>query len=294
MSNLILAFKKSISWILVLVSAIGSAFTGTIDAISDKIEMVENYVFSLDLGFSLSQGIATDGEYFYGFGAIKPLSYNGLCKIDADTGRIVDRNEMCIPLELMKKGYCHLGDGCYLDGKLYVACEDRKFEAPAILIYDAETLDYLDYMLIPEEVKGDGHLPWCTISDGILYFTPFDDVTQIFMLDVADDLSYLGALPLTQTLQNVQGGDVYEGTVYLTSDDGKREKPIYTVDLADGATQLYCMRKMGNKFSEAEGMTVYPFADGTLFHFVDVTLSVHIRSYKVIADAVEDILQQAA
>ena len=62
MSDLILAFKKSISWILVLVSMIGSAFTGTIDAISDKIEMVENYVFSLDLGFSLGQGIATDGE----------------------------------------------------------------------------------------------------------------------------------------------------------------------------------------------------------------------------------------
>lgn len=288
MKDIILAFKKSISWVLVLVSMIGSTFTGTIDVIADKIEMVENLVFTLDKGMSFGQGIATDGEFFYGFGAIKFIAYNALTKIDADTGRIVKHNEMCIPLELMKEGYCHLGDGCYEDGKLYVACEDKDFKAPAIFIYDAETLRYLDCMRIPDEVKGDGHLPWCTIHDGVLYFSSFDNVTQIHLLDVENNLAVLGTLPLNTALQNVQGGDVYEGTLYLTSDAGKREKPIYTVNLANGDTELYCMRKMGNKFSEAEGMTVYPFADGTLFHFVDVTLSVHIRSYKMIPEAVEE------
>ncbi len=57
------------------------------------------------------------------------------------SGKILQRHEMCLPKALMRKGYSHLGDGCLYAGKLYIALEDFGFRHPGVITYDPQTLE---------------------------------------------------------------------------------------------------------------------------------------------------------
>ena len=63
------------------------------------------------------------------------MNYNAITKIDVQTGKIIERREMCLPKELMRKGHSHLSDGCLHDGKLYIALEDYGFRHPGVITY---------------------------------------------------------------------------------------------------------------------------------------------------------------
>lgn len=278
MAQLTTFIKQVLALILSAVAAVGGLFAGTPSVPEGDITLVNEYSYNLDEGIAFGQGITTDGTYFYGFGALKVAAYCGIAKIDAKTGEIVKSVDYCIPKELMLKGYSHLGDGSYYDGKLYIACEDFGFRNPAILVYDAETLDFVEYHVIPKGVLSDDHIPWCVINNGIVYISEFDDVSEIKMLKF-DDFSYLGSIKLDSTLNSIQGGDIYNGVLYLSSDDGNKVKPTYAVDLRTGHVEVAFVRGTGNVNTEAEGLAIYPFEDGSLFHITDVGSCVTIRSY---------------
>ena len=274
------SIRSILALFLSLVALIGGVISGESSVKQGEIKLVNEYTYNLADGTSFGQGVTTDGEYFYGFGAVKFAGYNAITKIDAKTGEIVKVNEFCIPTNLMLKGYSHVGDGDYYEGKLYVACEDLFFTNPAILVYDAETLNFLEYHILPKNFTKDDHLPWCTVYDGVVYFSEFRNVDSVKMLSL-DDFEPLGEIKLDTTLNKVQGGDIYEGVLYLATDDGNIDKPAYSVNLETGEVKLEFVRSMGRTNSEAEGMAVYPFEDGSLFHLIDVGSSVYIRSYAV-------------
>ena len=278
MAQLTTFIKQVLALILSAVAAVGGLFAGTPSVPEGDITLVNEYSYSLDEGIAFGQGITTDGTYFYGFGALKVAAYCGIAKIDAKTGEIVKSVDYCIPKELMLKGYSHLGDGSYYDGKLYIACEDFGFRNPAILVYDAETLDFVEYHVVPKGVLSDDHIPWCVINKGIVYISEFDDISEIKMLKF-DDFSYLGSIKLDSTITSIQGGDIYNGVLYLSSDDGNKVKPTYAVDLRTGHVEVAFVRGTGNVNTEAEGLAIYPFEDGSLFHITDVGSCVTIRSY---------------
>lgn len=278
MTQLTAFIKQVLALILSAVAAVGGLFAGTPSVPEGDITLVNEYSYSLDEGIAFGQGITTDGTYFYGFGALKVAAYCGIAKIDAKTGEIVKSVDYCIPKELMLKGYSHLGDGSYYDGKLYIACEDFGFRNPAILVYDAETLDFVEYHVVPKGVLSDDHIPWCVVNNGIVYISEFEDVSEIKMLKF-DDFSYLGSIKLDSTITSIQGGDIYNGVLYLSSDDGNKVKPTYAVDLRTGHVEVAFVRGTGNVNAEAEGLAIYPFEDGSLFHITDVGSCVTIRSY---------------
>lgn len=273
------ALRKALAPAFSALAKSGEKKTGESGVISGDIKLINDFSYDLSDGVCFGQGITTDGKYFYGFGALKVADFNCVVKIDAKTGAIVNRNEMCIPHELMLKGYSHLGDGCCYNGKLYVACEDFGFRNPAIFVYDADTLQFVEYRVIPSECSGDRHVPWCTIKDDILYFTQFNNVCEIKMLDMNDGFRYKGSIYIDKTLFKVQGGDFYDGKLYLATDDGDKQKPAYKIDIEKGTCEEYFLRSTGKRNTEAEGMTVCEFENGSLFHLIDVGTSVHIRSY---------------
>lgn len=278
MAQLTAFIRQAIAVIMAAIAAIGGLFTGTPSVAEGDISLVNEYSYALDDGIAFGQGITTDGTYFYGFGALKVAAYCGITKIDAKTGEIVKAVNYCIPKDLMLKGYSHLGDGSYYNGKLYIACEDFGFRNPAILVYDAETLDFVEYHVVPKGVLSDEHIPWCVVNNGIVYISEFDNVSEIKMLKF-DDFSYLGSLKIDKTLNKIQGGDIYNGVLYLSSDDGDKLKPTYAVDLMTGHVEVSFVRGTGKVNTEAEGLAVYPFENGSLFHITDVGTSVTIRSY---------------
>lgn len=247
--------------------------------VSGDMQIVRSHMYSYCDGMMICQGLAADESFFYGTGAIKPICYNAIVKIEAQTGKIVQRNEMCLPRELVRKGYSHIGDCCLNDGTLYIALEDDDFLHPAVIEYDAQTLAYLDYHVVPDEGVGTGNIPWCEVKDGVVYYSQSNRVDEIRMLN-ADDFSYIGALKLDAELNKVQGGEIWDGKLYVTTDEGDTEKTMYAVDLETGHVESVFVRCTGKRSAEGEGIAIYPYADGSLFHIVDVAAEVRITSYK--------------
>ena len=262
-----------------LVAWIGGLVSGEPSVSAGNMEIARTLEFSYADGVSFCQGLATDGKTFYGVGAVKFLNYNAITKIDIQSGEIIGRREMCLPADLMRKGYAHLGDGCLYEGRLYLALEDFGFRHPGVIVYDPDTLEALDFHTLPDEGRGNGRIPWCVIKDDVLYYSQSNDVDEIRMLDLRD-YSYLGALQIDETLFKVQGGEFCDDTLYLVTNSGFREKTMHAVDLRTGHVETVFVRCTGRLDAEGEGIAICPLADGSLFHIIDVGAKVRITSYR--------------
>lgn len=262
-----------------LVAWIGGLLSGDASVSAGSMEIARTLEFSYADGVSFCQGLATDGKTFYGVGAVKFLNYNAITKIDIQSGEIIGRREMCLPTDLMRKGYAHLGDGCLYEGRLYLALEDFGFRHPGVIEYDPDTLEALDFHTLPDEGRGNGRIPWCVIKDDVLYYSQSNDVDEIRMLDLRD-YSYLGALQIDETLFKVQGGEIYNDTLYIVTNSGFREKTMHAVDLRTGHVETVFVRCTGRLDAEGEGIAICPLADGSLFHIIDVGARVRITSYR--------------
>ncbi len=271
--------RRSLAFLFATVAWIGGLLSGEPYVSSGNMEIVRTLEYTYAQGVSFCQGLAADGEVFYGIGCFKFLDYNAITKIDVKSGRIIDRREMCLPQELLQQGYSHLGDGCLSEGRLYIALEDFGFRHPGIIIYDPETLEALDFHKLPDEGRGNGRIPWCEVKDGVLYYSQSNDVDEIRMLDLRD-YSYLGALKIDKTLYKVQGGEIFDGKLYMVTNSGKREKTMYAVDLQSGHVDPVFVRCTGRLDAEGEGIAVCPLDDGSLFHIIDVGHKVRITSYR--------------
>lgn len=240
--------------------------------VTENLTPVNEYEYFYSDGAAFCQGITTDGEYYYGTGCIKFLNYNAIVKIDSDSGEIVQCNDMCLPADIIAKGYSHLGDCAYYDGKIYCACEAFMFKNPAVMIFDAETLDFIEYHILPEEGQGNGHFPWLCIKDDIIYYTQAREVDEVRMLSLTD-FSYKGSIKIDRVITKITGGDILGNTLYLSSNDGETEKPTYSVNLNTGETKEAVIRDMGSSTAEAEGLCISAADGKAVFTYLDVYLA---------------------
>ncbi|MCR5523066.1 MAG: hypothetical protein K6F64_05460 [Clostridia bacterium] len=273
------AVRKALALLFSLISVIGNSFSGEPYVAEGNALLINSYTYSLEDGMCFGQGLACDGEYFYGFGAFKAFNFNAVTKIDADTGEILEINEMCLPAEVMLKGYSHLGDGCIYSGRLYVAMEDFGFRNPAVAVFDSGTLEFKDYFLVPAEGRGNGRIPWCAIKDGILYYTQSNDVDEIRMISL-EDYSYAGAVKINKTLYKVQGGEFVGDKLYLVTNSEKYDKPVYEIDFNTGEVNLLFSHSTSKTDTEGEGIAICPLDSGADFHILDVGANVRISSFK--------------
>jgi len=231
------------------------------------------------------QGITTDGEFYYTSGAMTAVKMTGLAKWDTKTFKRLGVNFQAIP-DYFVKNYesDHIGDISYYNGFIYAAVEDVKEIHPFILLYDAQTLEYANicYELGTEHLP-DG-VPWCAVDAQrqLLYCSPFRDVTEIVAFNLSD-MSFSHTIELSQEITRIQGGEVYDGTLYLSYDAAESvNEAVYAVNPDNGNVETAFERYLNGYDNEAEGMTVYPMADGSLFHILDYDklLSVNIRHYE--------------
>ncbi len=282
MSTLFVLLRRVFSLAFSLLFALAGLFSSPTTVLSGKLRLEEEQAYPYSDGAAFCQGITTDGATFYGTGCIKYLNYNAIVKIDAATGRILDCRDMCLPAQVIKKGYSHLGDCAYHNGRIYAACEAFFFKNPAIMVFDAETLDFVAYHVLPVEGQGNGHIPWVCVKDDLIYYTQARDVDEVRMLRLSD-FSYYGTVKMDRTVTKITGGDVLDNTLYLSGNDGSSEKVTYAVDLATGKTTQAFVREMGNSFTETEGLSICETDNGVLFHYVDVLFASRtvIRTYSL-------------
>ncbi len=277
--------------IIAFLMAVCMVFTGFMDygtpSVTKEVELVseEKLVFS-DAMYA-GQGITTDGEYYYTSGSLTAFGIAGLAKWDAETMELVARNDDAIP-EKYKELYNsdHIGGISYYNGKIYGAVENEDEDLNLVVTYDCETLEIVDIYNMPDgDMLPDG-IPWCAVDaeNGYLYCSPFNETDCILAFDL-ENMEFSHVITLSNTIYRIQGGEVYEGVLYLSYDveDSNSDK-ILAVDIATGEVTTLCTRTLPSLAgNEAEGLTVYPMADGTLFHVLDYdkTVGVYVRHYKL-------------
>ena len=218
--------------------------------ISKKTYVLEDYYMS-------NQGVTNDGTYFY-FSGKKNLG-----KADMRTGEIFRINTSPIPQALKDLGCDHIGGLSYHNGYVYAAVEDGpEYLHPFIVLYDADTLAFTGkYYELPQPLHTEG-VPWCAIDAkrGALYTAEWSDaaVLNVFSLD---DLHLVKTLPLSEPIDRMQGGELYDGRLYLSCDEENDQKRVFSIDVETGDVRVEFSRNIGKAF-EAEDLTIYPAEDG--------------------------------
>ena len=251
-----------------------------------EVELVKEEKMVLDAAMYAGQGITTDGEYFYTSGSLTALGVAGLAKWDIETLEQLQVNPKAIPEECREKYESdHIGGISYYDGKIYASVENEPEDYSLIITYDAATLQPMDMYEMPNEYLPDG-IPWCAVDadNGYLYCSPFSDVNYIVACDL-ETMEFSHLIELSEEITRIQGGEVYEGVLYLSHDDESNDDRVLTVDISTGKVSELCTRSLpGLAGNEAEGLTIYPTEDGSLIHILDYdkTVGVYVRHYKIV------------
>ena len=252
---------------------------------------VSQDVFLLKQALVMGQGVTTDGEYYYTSGAITALDLTALAKYTfPDAVPVLERLNP-LPEQCTQRGNNHIGGiSCY-KGKIYASVEGGDPEVPCVVAFDCETLlPTGEVWDLPRESFPDG-VPWLAVDGqtGLLYASPWSHAKTLYVFDVNDNMRPVNALALTGLgeLDRIQGGEFYNGRLYLSQDcrDGGTLKNVLTVNTQTGEVSVLAQRDIGaeNSRVEAEGLTVWPAPDGSLVHVLDYNKAVGIflRHYKL-------------
>ena len=275
----ITAFFTEVSLIIVYLFGMGTV------GCSDGYEITGHEKVTTLNAIYAGQGICTDGEYYYSSGSLAAINVTALAKWDRNMHR-VKSNFIAVPKNFTKEFKSnHIGGiDCY-DGKIYCPVEGDGYERNFILVYDCDTLEYTgEYYDMTSEMLTDG-IPWCAVDgkNGYLYTSKYSDVTEILQYRLSD-MKFIKKIKLDSTVTRIQGGSVYDGKLYLSTDvPNSTDEDVFTVNLKNGHVERILVRNLSNYDNEAEDICVYPFEDGSLIHVIDYDklLGVNLYHYSV-------------
>lgn len=232
-----------------------------------------------------SQGITTDGKYYYF------SSKWGLTKSELDGKTRVKSNPLAIPKKLKDEyGLAHIGGISYskADNCIYAGLEDSKvWEYPVVAVYDADTLKFTGRYYILDKALHTRGLPWVAVDNdrGLLITLDHSKkANELIFYDIADNMKYVGSVKLRETVRSIQGAEMYGGMLYAATNDDTQA--VYKIDPKSGEVSKYFDRNL-TKGSEGEGITVLETADGAVFHAIDMGplfINAFIRHYAPIED----------
>lgn len=232
-----------------------------------------------------SQGITTDGKYYYF------SSKWGLTKSELDGKTRVKSNPLAIPKKLKDEyGLAHIGGISYskADNCIYAGLEDSKvWEYPVVAVYDADTLKFTGRYYILDKSLHTRGLPWVAVDNdrGLLITLDHSKkANELIFYDIADNMKYVGSVKLSETVRSIQGAEMYGGMLYAATNDDTQA--VYKIDPKSGDVSKYFDRNL-TKGSEGEGITVLETADGAVFHAIDMGplfINAFIRHYAPVED----------
>lgn len=264
-----------------------SVLTLGIDALSAgkrHPEVSKDNVLLIDAA-ERSQGITTDGKYYYF------SSKWGLTKSELDGKTRVKSNPLAIPKKLKDEyGLAHIGGISYskADNCIYAGLEDSKvWEYPVVAVYDADTLKFTGRYYILDKALHTRGLPWVAVDNdrGLLITLDHSKkANELIFYDMADNMKYVGSVKLSETVRSIQGAEMYRGMLYAATNDDTQA--VYKIDPKSGEVSKYFDRNL-TKGSEGEGITVLETANGAVFHAIDMGslfINAFIRHYAPVED----------
>lgn len=250
MSTFSLAINKILSLIFAVILIPFSILTHGIDLISetDRTDNKKTNIVGIGAYFH-SQGMASDGETLYF------SSKTTIIRTEADAKTLINANYFAIPEQLKDLGIAHIGGMSFYNGYIYAGLEDSKvWDYPIIGVYDAETLELVDYYIMDSEVITRG-MPWVCVNpeNGYLYCMDHSkQPTKILVYDTANKMAFVEEVSLSQVVPSIQGAEFYNGTLYAATND--ETQAIYKINPSTGNVEKYLDRNLTSG-SEGEGMT---------------------------------------
>ncbi len=233
------------------------------------------------------QGLTADEDYYYTSGSAfhqkSGIGVQFLAKWTADGFKKVKMNLSPIPREYKKQyGSGHIGGiSCY-DGIIYAPVEGTDYSINFIYRYDADGLSLIDIYDVSCDYLDDG-IPWVAVDgdNGYIYCSRWGDSDRLLRYNLSD-MSPAGYIMLSEPISRIQGGEFYNGTLYLSRDvSDSTEEKIICVDVKTGTVSDFFFPVMNSINNESEDMTVYPRADGSLYHVLnyDKLIGLNIMHY---------------
>lgn len=257
---------------------------------TETAELVSENTFVFEKALLMGQGITTDGEFFYTSGSITALNLTALAKFTFDGMEMQQSAVNPLPEKCTDRGNNHIGGISYYDGKIYAPVEGGDVCYACIVVFDAETLEPTGEIYdLPNEIYDDG-VPWCAVDGetGLLYASKWSNAKMIYAYDINNEMALVKEIPLTGLgeIHRIQGGEFYNGTLYLSEDieNEDKYKNILSVNVQTGEVSLAVQRDVGKCESiEAEGMTFGKSEDGAVMHALDYNklIGIFVRHYKV-------------
>lgn len=168
---------------------------------------------------------------------------------------------------LRANGFCHMGDPEYYQGFLFVpmeggdfdGCPDQSATCPAVAVFSADDLRYIDFACLNLEPTWDNQkhdAPWLAIDPGgILYSSDFAQVSPLFTYAVAwETLKTKHQLHLLRlfdvylrdesgafvAVNDVQGGVISPSgdRLYVTAGTGDVSRPGHGIHVFDLSTNM--------------------------------------------------------
>lgn len=246
---------------------------------TETAELTGTDTFVMESAIIMGQGITTDGEYYYTSGTVTGVNFTALSKMDIDTLKVVEKNITPLPSVCKERGNNHIGGISYYNGKIYAPVEGGDEVPACIVVFDAETLEAENVYDLPASDYPDG-VPWCAVDSetGYLYASVWELTKKIHVYDVNDGMKYVKTVELSEPVKRIQGGEFYEGTLYLSKDNNDKGKirDILSVNVATGEVNLAAERNIGSENFEAEGMTFTEGENGPVLHVLDYNKNIGI------------------
>lgn len=254
----------------VLVTLLGSSMLTGLGAPAMAEEpwiMVERSFF-LGADPARGQGVTTDGTNWY-FSGTKSLEITD----DTYNTILIDTNAILSQVGLAN-GYTdvtlnHIGDIDYADGKLYISLDSTqrdpitgdKYSNPVFAVYDAATLTWTGeaYTVSPPHGIKD-IASWVAVDAkaGLAYGMAYDNATELAVYNLAD-FSFKQYIPLSQVVDQAQGGKLLNGYMYFATDND--EKLLMRANLATGEVETIGNLKIDGE-QEVEGLSIRWTKDG--------------------------------
>ena len=282
-------FLQKIWAIITLPLLILSMLTTPVAKDTATADLVSTHNFVFEKALLMGQGITTDGEYYYTSGSLAGINLTALAKFTVEDMVMTDSVINPLPGLCSERGNNHIGGISYYDGKIYAPVEGGDVRYACIVVFDCETLEATGEVYdLPNELYGDG-VPWCAVDGetGYLYASRWNDIETIYVYDTANEMKLVREIDLKgmEKISRIQGGEFYNGTLYLSEDihNNGTIKNILAVNPETGMVTLAAERDVGGDNIEAEGMTFLPCDDGTVMHVLDYNklIGITVRHYKV-------------
>jgi hypothetical protein len=252
--------KSGIRWLVV--GILVGLLVGILIGFSLQSKPIEKIKIKKEPWLPYCQGLGWDGNHWY-FSTSHEGDFNDLYKLDNKSNLIL-KEENVIPSFLVKEGYDHIGDLDYWNGKLYIPIEHKpvldglRINA-TFAVYDSQ-LNFVGEWFKTSQF----HAPWCAIDPetGYLYSSEWNDAWDLYAYDLVNGGKLVKKIHLDKRLSSVQGGDFYQGYLYLCLDD--LHKDICKIDSKNGKVLDLIATKIPE---EMEGVTLHKTSNGFI-HFV--------------------------